>query len=306
MANPSYLIRNYHPKDLDRFVGWLIEAEERRHPWHPLSVQDFLEILSLSWSPENNLFIAEQAGHLVGYAGVRPELSIGRVVLSCFIELKHLRRGLFTNLINPALGRSRELGGKVVQVNIFQNRRAVRSLFEKMGFRTVRQFLELRLDLSKTHLTNIGKICSGCRSLHHDEEDKLVHLQNRSFSGTWGYNLNTREDILRRLQHPHCSIRDVIAAFDQGKPTAYCWTRLDPKKKGYGRIYMLGVDPDHQGRGMGKEVLMAGLSDLKTKGVRLVELTVDHENKAARALYRSVGFRRHKSSLWYEKRLTDL
>ncbi len=118
MAHPPYLIRNYHPKDLDRFVEWVTEVEERRHAWYPILIQDFLEILGLPHSPEKNLFIAEQAGHLVGYAGVRPELNIGRVVLSCFIELKHLRRGLFTKLIDPALDRSRELGGKVVQVNI--------------------------------------------------------------------------------------------------------------------------------------------------------------------------------------------
>ena len=306
MAHPPYLIRNYHPKDLNRFLEWVTKTEEQRHPWHPISVQDFLEILRLSHFPENNLFIAEQAGHLVGYAGVRPEISIGRMVLSCFIELKHLRGGLFRKLINPALGRSRELGGKVVQVNVFQNRRTVRSLFEKMGFRAVRQFLELRLDLSNTHLTEIGKISPRCRSLKHDEEDKLLHLQNRSFAGAWGYNRNTRGDILHRLHLSRCSAGDVIAAFDRGEPVAYCWTRLDRRTKNDGRIYMLGVDPDYRGKGLGKKVLAAGLFYLKSKGARFVELTVDSQNKVARALYRSLGFRHHRSSLWYEKKLTGL
>jgi ribosomal protein S18 acetylase RimI-like enzyme len=42
---------------------------------------------------------------------------------------------------------------------------------------------------------------------------------------------------------------------------------------------------------------------LKNKGIRIVDLTVDSENKAACALYRSAGFEVWTSSLWYEKAL---
>jgi mycothiol synthase len=305
MTHSPYLIRNYHSKDLDRFVRWVTEVEERGQSWHPIPMQDLLEILGLPHFPENNLFIAERAGRLVGYTVVRPEIKIGRVVLSCFVELRHLRRGLFPRLMDAALDRSRTLGAKVAQVNIFQDRKEVRSLIEEMGFKDIRHFFELRLDLSKTRLTDAGKISTRFRPLKHDEEEKLAPLQNRAFAGAWGYNRNTREDILHRLRPSSRFTQDIIAAFDRGRPTAYCWTRLDRKEKGYGRIYMLGVDPDHRGRGMGREVLMAGLSYLKAKGIRVVDLTVDRENKVARALYRSAGFRRHRSSLWYEKGLSD-
>jgi ribosomal protein S18 acetylase RimI-like enzyme len=67
---------------------------------------------------------------------------------------------------------------------------------------------------------------------------------------------------------------------------------------------MLGVDPDHRGRGIGKEVILAGLSYLKSKGLETVELTVDSENEAAHALYRFAGFQIRTRSLWYEKVLT--
>jgi ribosomal protein S18 acetylase RimI-like enzyme len=48
-------------------------------------------------------------------------------------------------------------------------------------------------------------------------------------------------------------------------------------------------------------VLLAGLAYLKSKGLQAAELIVDSENKAACALYRSVGFEVQTSSLWYEK-----
>jgi mycothiol synthase len=66
---------------------------------------------------------------------------------------------------------------------------------------------------------------------------------------------------------------------------------------------MLGVDPDYRGSGLGRKLLLAGLSYLKRKGLQIAELTVDSENKVACALYKSMGFKPWTSSLWYEKRL---
>jgi ribosomal protein S18 acetylase RimI-like enzyme len=66
---------------------------------------------------------------------------------------------------------------------------------------------------------------------------------------------------------------------------------------------MLGVDPDYRGRSLGRQLLLTGLSYLRNKSLQVAVLTVDSENKAARSLYRSVGFELWKRSLWYEKRL---
>jgi mycothiol synthase len=64
---------------------------------------------------------------------------------------------------------------------------------------------------------------------------------------------------------------------------------------------MLGVDPDHRGRGIGRELMMVGLTRLRNGGLRVAELTVDSENKAACALYQSLGFEVEARTLWYEK-----
>ena len=48
-------------------------------------------------------------------------------------------------------------------------------------------------------------------------------------------------------------------------------------------------------------MLLAGLTHLKNKGVRVAGLFVDSENKAACAVYKSIGFKVQTSSLWYEK-----
>ncbi|MBM4452102.1 MAG: GNAT family N-acetyltransferase, partial [Chloroflexi bacterium] len=71
--------------------------------------------------------------------------------------------------------------------------------------------------------------------------------------------------------------------------------------KSRGRIYMLGVHPEHRGRGLGRKLLLAGMRQLKGKGLEVVEITVDSQNVAAVGLYRSLGFEVVEDTLWYEK-----
>lgn len=64
---------------------------------------------------------------------------------------------------------------------------------------------------------------------------------------------------------------------------------------------MLGVAPDYRGKGIGKKLVLAGLARIRRKGLQVVELTVDSENKAAYALYQSIGFEVQTNTFWYEK-----
>ena len=64
---------------------------------------------------------------------------------------------------------------------------------------------------------------------------------------------------------------------------------------------MLGVAPDYRGKGIGKKLVLAGLARLKSKGLQVAELTVDSENKAACAVYQSLGFEVQANTFWYEK-----
>ena len=309
MTNPAYIIRNYRPEDFDLIVRLVAEAEKRTQKSFCISVQDVIESLEQpNHFPEKNLFVAEESGKMIGYVDVTAELKIGRVVLSCPVYPEDRRKGVATKLIDHAISRAKELKARRVHVNIPEENMSARKLFTKMGFRFIRRFLELRLDLSEVHVPNADRIGPRCRNLKRGEEDKLVQIQNRSFADTWGFNPNTLEEIVYRTGLPNCAPEDIILACDEDTVIGYCWTKTYVGKNkatrgGKGRISMLGVDPDHRGKGIGKEVLLAGLSYLKSKGLGFVELTVDSKNKAARALYRPAGFQIRARSLWYEKAL---
>lgn len=302
-----YMIRNYRPEDFDALVQLVAQMGKRGGSSFSISAQDVIEGLGRpNHFPEENLFIAEKAGDIVGYVDVMAELNIGRVVLGCLVHPESRGNGVATKLIERAIDRARELGVKRVHVNIPEKSMTARELFVEMDFRFIRHFLELKLDLSEVHLPNLERIGPRYRHMKVGEEEKLVQVQNRSFADTWGFNPNTVEEIVYRIGLPNCSPEDVILACDGDTVIGYCWTRIYGAEDGVtrgdkGRIYMLGVHPDHRGTGIGKEVLLAGLSYLKGKGLGMVELTVDSENKAARALYRSAGFGIRARSLWYEK-----
>jgi ribosomal protein S18 acetylase RimI-like enzyme len=66
---------------------------------------------------------------------------------------------------------------------------------------------------------------------------------------------------------------------------------------------MLGVDPAYRKQGIGRNVLLAGLADLQSKGVTIVELTADGEDLKAMGLYESVGFKVWSRTEWYQKKL---
>ena len=302
-----YTIRNYQPTDFDKYSQLNIEIAKLELTERCTSPQRLRENLYRpNHAPEQDLFIVETAGNIVGYMDVLPEVGIGRVLLDCLIHPDHRRRGLASKLLGHAIHRAKDLGVRVAHVNIPEDNVTAKSVLSKLGFRFIRRFLELRLDVSKVRWQDSSQCVVKYRNLQPGEEGKLAQFQNYSFADTWGYNPNTVEEIVYWTNLSGSSLEDVVLACEDDKIIGYCWTGITCKREAVpgekrGRIFMLGVDPDYRGRGIGKQVLLAGLSHLKSKDLQVVELSVDSENKAARALYRSIGFEIKISTFWYEK-----
>ena len=91
--------------------------------WSSFSVspQDVIESLGRpNHSPENNLFIAEKAGDIVGYVDATAELKIGRVVLSCVVHPEYRGNGVATKLIERAIDRVREVLLDLIEYSFYR------------------------------------------------------------------------------------------------------------------------------------------------------------------------------------------
>jgi mycothiol synthase len=288
----SFVVRNYRPQDFDACV--------QLNPTFDSGLN------RPGYQPTEDLFVAEVDRAIAGYLDVTAELGIGRVVLDYWVHSSYSPRSMLTGLFDRGLERARKLGARKAQVSVHSAKLAQAELLSGLGFNQVRRHYEFRLDVSEVNLRAADRLNSAYRHLEAGEEDKLAQIQNHCFAGTWGYNPNTIKDITWRLRAKDNSPDDVILAWDESKVTGYCWTLVDcgqdlPTSRNKGRIYMLGVDPDFRNRGLGRELLRAGLSHLKSKGREIIDITVDSKNDAAVSLYESEGFRLYEETLWYEK-----
>lgn len=73
---------------------------------------------------------------------------------------------------------------------------------------------------------------------------------------------------------------------------AFHWTKVEGDDATSGEVYVVGVDPAHQGRGLGRLLTLVGLHHLRDRGLDTVTLFVDETNRAAVATYTKLGFHR--------------
>ena len=304
MTDSLYAIRNYQPADFNKYILLYQEAAGLKPGGRPASPRAIAQKLARpDYSPGRDLFVVEAAGSLVGYMDMVPELGVGRVILDCWLSPEHRGKGLATKLLCGAMRRAREVEARVLHVNIMEDNAVAKMALSRLGFEFVRRFFEFKLDMAGLNRQDANHAVQECCQLRHGEEDKLTRIQNLSFAEHWGYHPNTMETTTYRINHGNCAREDVFLAYEEDKVIGFCWTETHGEQEG--RIFMLGVDPDYRGKGVGKRLLLAGLAHLRGKGMRVAGLTVDSENEEACALYRSAGFELRQGSLWYEKTVTQ-
>lgn len=76
------------------------------------------------------------------------------------------------------------------------------------------------------------------------------------------------------------------------------WTKVHRPEEGaadhetVGEVYVVGVAPEAQGRGLGRSLTLAGIEHLHRQGLSAIMLYVDADNAPAVGLYRALGFTR--------------
>lgn len=298
-------IRNYRPDDFEALVQLKNEATSLAADGHYFSPQALRDALGRpNYTPEQYLFIAEISETVVGYLDITNETRIGRAIFECLVLPGYRRQGIARMLYDKAFPRAKISGANVVHVNVREDNTLARLILEKAGFRSVRCFFEMSVEIDIIPEQQMPATFP-IRSLQIGEAAVLTELQNHAYAGSWGYNPNTVEEISYSIGTAGDALEGICLALDKDRPVGYFWMRIEHDRQGKlrGRVSMLGTDPDYRGRGIGKELLLAGLSYLKSRGLHVVQLTVDSENVVAESLYRSVGFKQIDSSLWYEKAL---
>lgn len=101
-------------------------------------------------------------------------------------------------------------------------------------------------------------------------------------------------DIQDRVDSAWFDARGLFLLLDEAgpmdaDPVGFHWTKVETGSS-TGEVYVVGVAPDHRGRGLARPLTAVGLAHLARLGLAEVELYVDGENAAARRTYERLGF----------------
>ncbi|WP_435770469.1 mycothiol synthase [Nocardioides sp. SYSU DS0651] len=80
----------------------------------------------------------------------------------------------------------------------------------------------------------------------------------------------------------------LLAVGEGGELLGFHWTKQHDRHTG--EVYVVGIAPEAQGRGLGRVLTLAGLHHLTARGVQEILLYVESDNTAARRLYEGLAF----------------
>ena len=133
----------------------------------------------------------------------------------------------------------------------------------------------------------------------------VLALNRRAFSWHPEQGDMTAADLQARQSESWYDPTGFLLHERDGRLAGFCWTKvhpagpLPPEDVAMGEIYVIAVDPDFQGRGIGAPLTLAGLEYLHSRGPATAMLYVESDNRAANAVYERLGFRRHHTNRAY-------
>ena len=160
-----------------------------------------------------------------------------------------------------------------------------------------RRLLQMRIKLDETTVSHLRKAVVPTRPFTPTTDDTAwLELNNRAFAGHGEQGAWSSADLRRRMSASWFDPSGFLLHPIEGQPIAFCWTKIHPADShgpAMGEIYVIAVDPDHAGRGLGRSLTCSGLVHLADIGLAYGMLFVDSTNSAAVALYQSIGMVTH-------------
>jgi mycothiol synthase len=180
------------------------------------------------------------------------------------------------------------------------------TLANKLGFKRVRTLLQLRRSLEMPLPAIDIPSSVTLRPLQDNDIDEWLGVNARSFAHHPEQRIWSVRDVQLRMQEPWFDRNGFLVAFENKKMIGFCWTKVHGSASGHGHvplgeIYVIGVDPSAQGRGLGRQLTLAGLSHLRNNGIRTAMLYVESDNTAANAMYQRLGFAEWAIDVMYRR-----
>jgi mycothiol synthase len=275
-------------------VSALLDVAEAEDGHRPLGEHQWLDLVQggregfaglVAWEPGH--------GHPVAYAQVTR--GTDSWALEFVVDPHHRDRldTIGTELVDAALGVVASEGGGHVHMWVPKPTEAHDRIAAGAALHPGRELLQMRCPLPVDDKHRRGAAPLEVRPFRSgtDDEKAWLEVNNRAFrhhpeQGGWDL-----ETLHNREAQPWFDPDGFLLHDEDGRLAGFCWTKIhadeDPP---LGEIYVIASDPDFEGKGLGRRLVLAGLDWLTGKGLNTGMLYVDAANKGAVHLYESLGF----------------
>jgi mycothiol synthase len=237
--------------------------------------------------------------HLVGYLNLSSPRDEEEAMAELVVHPQARRRGFGAAMARAALAKT---GGR----NRFWAHGTLepaRATASALGLVAVRELVQMRRSLRDVPDPAIP---DGVRIRTYagaSDDAEVLRVNNAAFAyhpeqGGWG-----ADQLAERRGESWFDPGGLFLAFgdsegdDPDELLGFHWTKVHPDQPGLGEVYVVGVDPSAQGRGLGKLLTSVGISSLaekladsKSAAGPVVLLYVESDNVAAVRTYEGLGF----------------
>jgi mycothiol synthase len=284
----------------------LVAAATRVDGHEPLGEHKFLRL-----SRGDDLAAAVLAfddGELTGYAHTVTYGEEAERRASCeFVVHPDWRgRGIGRLLLAQAIMHANSQNARALDLWAYNDSIASRSIATQFGFSPARRLLHLHRHMGETPPE--VRLADGLslRSFVTGEDDVAwLALNNRIFEGHPENGAWTQEDLHARMAQRWFDPQDLLLLELEGALAASSWLKIE-ERAGEGRVgevYIFGVAPEAQGRGLGRRLMQASLRHLESRCADVAAIYVDESNGGALGLYESSGFHHHHVDVCYSRDL---
>jgi len=255
--------------------------------------------------------LAESGGELIGYAHLDVDGDThGNQVAELIVHPDRRRNGYGTALVGALTDRVGPVGGRPLHVWAHGDHPAAAALAARTGFARVRELLVMRTAVEGADWpeptppegVTVRTFVPGT------DEQAVIDVNARAFAWHPEQGALTVEELKAQQAEAWFDADGFfLAQAASGKVVGFHWTKIhppNPKRFGgdpAGEVYVVGVDPDAQGGGLGRALTLAGLRYLRGRGVPQVILYVEGDNAPAIAVYERLGFTRHEVDVQYAR-----
>ena len=309
------LVQGRLAPDVVERVETLLAAATEADGVQPLSEHVWLHLRHGGEGPDQNLLVVlaageGTAGEIAGYAHLDPTDPVAGPSAEVVVHPAHRGRGLGRMLVQAALDAA---PGHRLRLWAHGDHPSARALAASLGFSEARRLEQwrrsLRVPLPDVPLPPGVRL----RSFRPGADDEVwLALNAAAFAhhpeqGSW-----TLRDLHARMAEAWFDPEGfLLAETEDGELAGFHWTKVhggDGHEHGHvdrehgrehghehgheaiGEVYVVGVSPGQQGRGLGRALTVAGLRYLRGRRLDQAMLYVEGDNEAARAVYRGLGF----------------